>query len=122
MGGVRARLVFAGVVFLGALAWSAAQAGDIGSVGGIRGSLTTYSASTGSAELPAPSKNELIGRRIVGEENGRYAIDYEGTPIWVDKFKVSISRQLDIPRGCQTLAGSFSGSSSVRSAGQGCEE
>lgn len=123
MGRVRTRLVFAGVVFLGAVAWTTAQAGDIGSVGGVRGSVTTYYDSTGTAERSAPSKNELIGRTIAEEANGRYAIDVDGEWHWIDKFKVSINRQLAVPRGCQKLAGSFSGSSSVRGAGEkGCEE
>ncbi len=95
---------------------------DLGSVGSIRGTLKAYTSSSGNEIAGSVSKSDMKGRPIVGEENGRYAIDVGGTRYWVRKHQVSKDRNLAVPRGCQNLATGFSGNSASRGAGKGCAE
>lgn len=104
------------------VAFSAAQAGDLGSVAGVRGKLTAYSDASGQTEVSAPAKEELIGQRVVREENGYYAVDVGGTYYWVKKHRIRLDRKLAVPEGCQEVASSFVGNSATRGAGKGCAE
>lgn len=94
----------------------------IGNVGSIWGTFKAYTSSHGSEVATSVSGSDMKGQRIHSEQNGRYEIHVGGIPYWVDKYQVSIDRELAVPPGCQNLATSFAGNSAPRGAGPGCEE